>query len=58
VGYDAGKKIKGRKRFILTDTQGFLLSVLVCAASVSEKAGDPNIDYFQYCSVPRKILRF
>lgn len=39
IGYDAGKKIKGRKRFILTDTQGFLLSVLVCAASVNEKAG-------------------
>jgi putative transposase len=39
IGYDAGKKIKGRKRFILTDTQGLLLAVLVCAASVSEKAG-------------------
>ena len=39
IGYDAGKKIKGRKRFILTDTQGLLLTVLVCAASVSEKAG-------------------
>lgn len=38
-GYDAGKKTKGRKRFILTDSQGLLLATLVCAASVSEKAG-------------------
>jgi len=38
-GYDGGKKLSGRKRFILTDTQGLLLAVLVCAASVSEKAG-------------------
>lgn len=39
IGYDAGKQVKGRKRFILTDTQGLLLAVLVSAASVSEKAG-------------------
>ena len=38
-GYDGGKMIKGGKRFILTDTQGLLLTVYVCAASVSEKAG-------------------
>src|SRR5258706_100826 len=28
-GIDAGKRIKGRKRHIVTDTQGFLLAVLV-----------------------------
>jgi len=38
-GYDAGKQVKGRKRFILTDTQGLLLAVWICAASVSEKQG-------------------
>jgi putative transposase len=38
-GFDAGKNIKGRKRFILTDTQGLLLAVWICAASVSEKKG-------------------
>lgn len=38
-GFDAGKNIKGRKRFILTDTQGLLLAVWICAASVSEKRG-------------------
>ena len=38
-GFDAGKQIKGRKRFILTDTQGLLLAVWICAGSVSEKQG-------------------
>jgi len=38
-GYDAGKCLKGRKRFILVDTMGLLLAVKVVAASVSEKAG-------------------
>jgi putative transposase len=38
-GFDGGKIIKGRKRFILVDTQGLLLAAYVCAASVSEKAG-------------------
>jgi putative transposase len=38
-GFDKGNLIKGRKRFILTDSQGLLLAVWVCAASVSEKKG-------------------
>jgi len=37
-GYDAGKKIKGRKRHILVDTLGLLLWVCVTPADVSEKA--------------------
>ncbi|MCG5464833.1 transposase [Micromonospora sp. MED01] len=32
-GYDAGKKINGRKRFIVTDTLGLLVTVWVLAAS-------------------------
>jgi putative transposase len=39
IGFDAGKMVKGRKRFALVDTNGLVLAVLVCAASVSEKAG-------------------
>lgn len=31
-GYDAGKKVKGRKRHIVTDTCGFLIFILVHAA--------------------------
>ena len=38
-GFDGGKQVKGRKRFILTDTQGLLLAVWICAAGVCEKAG-------------------
>ena len=39
VGYDAGKKIKGRKRFITVDTLGLILSVFVTAASQTEREG-------------------
>jgi putative transposase len=39
VGYDAGKKIKGRKRFTLVDTLGLLIAVHVVAANVSEREG-------------------
>ncbi|MFB7868004.1 transposase [Streptomyces sp. NPDC056069] len=37
---DAGKKIKGRKRHLITDTPGLVLTVLVTAASVHDSAGD------------------
>jgi transposase len=39
VGYDAGKKIKGRKRHILVDTLGLLLSVVVHPADVQDRDG-------------------
>jgi len=39
VGYDAGKQIKGRKRFTLVDTFGLLITVKVVAASVQEREG-------------------
>src|ERR1700754_4236448 len=38
-GYDAGKKINGRKRFIVTDTLGLLLVVVVVAASRQDRDG-------------------
>ena len=38
-GYDAGKKINGRKRFIVTDTLGLLLTVVVLSASVQDRDG-------------------
>lgn len=37
VGYDAGKKVKGRKRFVTVDTFGLVLRVLITAASVGER---------------------
>lgn len=39
VGYDAGKKTKGRKRYIVVDTMGLLLGVLVVPANVPERIG-------------------
>ncbi len=38
-GFDAGKKIKGRKRHILVDTLGLLLSVAVHPANVQDRDG-------------------
>jgi transposase len=38
-GYDAGKKISGRKAFGIVDTMGLLIAVVVVAASVSDNAG-------------------
>ncbi len=38
-GFDAGKKINGRKRHILVDTLGLLILVAVTAASVQDRDG-------------------
>lgn len=43
VGYDAGKQIKGRKRFMTVDTMGLVLRVLVTAASVPEREGGKQV---------------
>ena len=38
-GYDAGKKVKGRKRHIITDTIGLMLFVIVHAANIQDRDG-------------------
>lgn len=38
-GYDAGKKMKGRKRHIAVDTLGMLLCIVVHAASIQDQDG-------------------
>jgi putative transposase len=43
AGYDAGKKIKGRKRHIVTDTLGLMLFVLVHGADVQDRDGAPAL---------------
>jgi putative transposase len=44
-GYDAGKKVKGRKRHLVTDTLGLLIAVLVTVASTQDRdAAMPAID--------------
>jgi putative transposase len=42
-GYDVGKKVKGRKRHILTDTGGFLIFILVHAADIQDRDGAPDV---------------
>jgi putative transposase len=42
-GYDAGKKINGRKRHILTDTDGNLIGVVVHAADIQDRDGAPEV---------------
>ena len=42
-GFDAGKKIKGRKRPIFTDTGGLLVSVQVPGANVQDRDGAPVV---------------
>ena len=39
VGYDAGKRIKGRKRHLVTDTLGLMLRIEVHSASVQDRDG-------------------
>lgn len=38
-GFDGGKLIKGRKRHVLVDTLGLVLTVVVTAASVQDRDG-------------------
>jgi hypothetical protein len=38
-GYDGAKKVKGRKRHILVDTEGFVLKVKVHSAKVLDQMG-------------------
>jgi transposase len=38
-GYDAGKRINGRKRHVVVDSLGLLLTVIVTAASVQDRDG-------------------
>src|SRR5450756_2018468 len=42
-GYDAGKKIKGRKRHILTDTGGLLVAAIVHTADIQDRDGAPDL---------------
>src|SRR5215510_8591808 len=52
-GYDAGKKIKGRKRHILVDTLGLLLSVVVHPADIQDRDGA-----FQLLRRARRLFPF
>jgi len=42
-GYDAGKRIKGRKRHIVTDTSGLLVGLEVHSAGIQDRNGAPDV---------------
>ena len=43
TGYDAGKRIKGRKRHIVTDTPGLLVGLVVHSAGIQDRDGAPDV---------------
>ena len=42
-GYDAGRKIKGRKRHVLVDTLAVLIAVVITAACVQDRDGAKRV---------------
>ena len=38
-GFDGNKKVEGRKRFIITDTLGFIISLVITQGNIGERAG-------------------
>jgi transposase len=42
-GFDAGKRIKGRKRHIITDTCGHLIACEVHTANIQDRDGAPGV---------------
>jgi transposase len=55
-GYDANKKVNGRKRFIVTDTLGLLLVVCVMAASVQDRDGAKTTLLSAYLFTPVRFV--
>lgn len=43
IGYDGGKKIKGRKMHIVVDTMGLLLSVIIHPANIHDSQGVSDV---------------
>lgn len=42
-GFDAGKKVKGRKRHIVTDTGGLMVGGIIHAADIQDRDGAPDL---------------
>ena len=52
-GVDGNKKVNGRKRFLLTDTLGLILGVLICKANEGERSGAEELFYQVQGKYPR-----
>lgn len=57
-GFDGGKKVKGRKRHIVTDTLGLLLAVVVHSAGLSDSRMAPQVLRRLVGKVPRLQVIF
>ncbi|WP_326559082.1 transposase [Micromonospora sp. NBC_01796] len=55
-GYDEGKKINGRKRFVVTDTLGLLVCVWVLAASWQDRDGAKGALLAAYAGTPIRFV--
>jgi transposase len=55
-GYDAGKRVNGRKRFIVTDTLGLLVTVWVLAASWQDRDGAKGALVAAYAATPIRYV--
>ncbi|WP_100502087.1 IS5 family transposase [Geodermatophilus chilensis] len=55
-GYDAGKKVNGRKRHLVVDTLGLLIVVLVTAASVQDRDGGIRVLDRAKMAMPSLVL--
>lgn len=56
MGFDGGKRIKGRKRHLLVDTLGLVLMVVVTAANVSDQQG-ARLVFQRLLEWPQRIAR-
>jgi putative transposase len=52
-GYDGGKKVKGRKRHLLVDTEGFVLKAKVHSAKVMDYEGVKTLLWLEEEQFPR-----
>jgi hypothetical protein len=59
-GYDGGKKIKGRKRYLLADTRGNLLKSMVHPADLAWLTTNPRLakDYERLIETGEMLLYF
>ena len=56
VGYNGGKKVKGRKRHLMVDTVGLVMMVVVTAAHVSDPQG-ARLLFERLATVPQRTRR-
>ena len=56
TGFDAGKKVKGRKRHLVVDTLGLLLAVTITAASVQDRDAAKDV-VAQACTKAPGLLK-